>query len=329
MLKFGTRLLLMMIALATAIATVAGMPVLAQNSGFPRTVTDGAGASVTISAPPVHIVSVALVSDEILFSLVDPSRLAAVTANAMDPAESDVVDLAKPIANKLAKADPEAVIALKPDLVVLSPFTDAGVIKQLKDTKLTVFVLGNIKTIKDIENNIMLLGQVVGEEKKAAQIVSDMEAKLKTVADAVKDVKPLTVLYYGPDGYSAGAGTTIDEVITRAGGINIVTKAGIKDQFPLLSDEWVVTQDPDVILLAGFNSYSPGFVEKFYNNPNFQSLKAIKNKKAVVANDAHLATISQYIVEGVSDVAALLYPDAYKPTPAPTMSATMVATAAQ
>jgi hypothetical protein len=44
-----------------------------------------------------------------------------------------------------------------------------------------------------------------------------------------------------------------------------------------------------------------------------------------VANDAHLATVSQYIVEGVSDVAALLYPDAWQPVAAmePAMSPTL------
>ncbi len=156
-----------------------------------------------------------------------------------------------------------------------------------------------------------------------------METRLKTVATAVQNVKPkLSVLYYSPDGYSDGAGSTIDEVITRAGGINAVTAGGIKDGYPQLSDEFLVQQDPDVILLAGFNSYAPGFVDNFKANPKFQTLKALKNGHVYVANDAHIASISQYIVNGVEDLAALLYPDAYKlpATPAPTMSVTTSAT---
>jgi iron complex transport system substrate-binding protein len=322
--KFLSRLLTLIIVLTV----LAGVPALAQDSGFPRTVTDGVGNPVTINARPVHIVSATLVSDEVLLSLVDPSRLTAVTANASDATQSNVADLAQAIPNKLASPlDPEAVVALKADLVIVSPFTDPGVVKQLKDAKQTVFMLVSPYSIKDIENNITLLGQAVGEEKRAAEIVDNMETKLKAIADAVKGVKnPLTVLYYAPDGYSDGPGTTIDEVITRAGGINAVTAGGIKDSFPQLNDEFVVKQDPDVILLAGFNNYSPGFVDKFNSNPNFQTLKAIKNKRVSVANDAHVASISQYIVEGVSDVAALLYPDVYKPAPAATASAAASAT---
>jgi iron complex transport system substrate-binding protein len=325
--KFLSRL----ITLAIVLAVLVGAPALAQDSGFPRTVTDGAGNPVTINAKPVHIASATLVSDEVLLSLVDPSRLVAVTANASDATQSNVADLVRTIPNKLASPlDPEAVVALKADLIIVSPFTDPGVVKQLKDAKQTVFTLVSPYSIKDIESNITLLGQAVGEEKRASEIVGSMEAKLKAIADAVAGVKNrLTVLYYAPDGYSDGPGTTIDEVITRAGGINAVTAGGIKDSFPQLNDEFVVKQDPDVILLAGFNSYSPGFVDKFNSNPNFQTLKAVKNKRVFVANDAHVATISQYIVEGVSDVAALLYPDVYKPAPAATANATPAATEAQ
>jgi iron complex transport system substrate-binding protein len=266
-------------------------------------------------------------------SLVDTLRLTAITANALDPDQSPVVEQAKQIPNHLATPDPEAIIALKPDLVFVASYTDAGVVKQLRDADLTVFLLGNFSSIKDIENNITLLGQVVGEEARATAIVQDMETKLEAIAEAVKEVEPLTVLYYGPGGYSDGKGSTLDDVIVHAGGINAVTAGGIKDTFPMLSDEWVVEQDPDVILLSGFNSYAPGFVDGFKNNPNFQTLKAIKNGRVFVANDAHLATVSQYIVEGVSDVAALLYPDAWQPAATmeptePTMSATLEASIA-
>ncbi len=321
--KFLSRLLVF----AVALGLLANAPARAQDGAFPRTVTDGAGNKVTISAKPVRIVSATLATDEMLLALVDPSRLVAVTANALDPAQSNVAKEAAPIPNKLAKADPEAIIALKPDLVFVASYTDAGVVKQLKDAGLAVFLLGSFNSIKDIENNVTLLGQVVGEEQQAARVVDAMEAKLKAIADAVKNVqKPLTVIYYSPDGYSDGPSTTVDEVITRAGGINAVTAGGIKEPFPQLNDEFVVKQDPDVILLAGFNSYAPGFVEKFNTNPNFQTLKAIKNKRVVVSNDAHIASVSQYIVEGVSDVAALLYPDLYQPAPAATLSATASAT---
>jgi len=202
------------------------------------------------------------------------------------------------------------------------------VVKQLKEAGLTVFILSNFNSIKDIENNIITLGNVVGEEINAADLVNSMEAELQEIADAVKDVTPLTTVYYAPDGYSDGPGTTIDEVITRAGGINIVTKGGIKDAFPQLSDEFMVTQDPDVVMLAGFNSYAPQFVEKFNTNPAFQTLKAIKDKRVVVVNDAHIGSVSQYIVKGVADVAALLYPDAYQVEAEATMEATVAATAA-
>jgi len=202
----------------------------------------------------------------------------------------------------------------------------------LKDAGLPLFEFTNFNSIKDVENNITLLGQAVGAEQQAAMLINDMETRLKTVADAVQPVtSKLSVLYYSPDGYSDGAGSPIDEVITRAGGINAVTAGGIKDAYPQLSDEWVVKADPDVILLSGFNSYAPGFVDKFKTNPSFKTLKALTSGHVYVANDAHLSSVSQYIVNGVEDVAALLYPNNYRlpATAVPTTSATMVATPSQ
>jgi len=303
-----------------------GSSIHAQDSAFPRAITDGGGNPVTIKAKPVRIASVTLSTDEIMLAMVEPSRLIAVTSYALDPVVSNVVKQAEPIPNKIPKADPEPIIAMKPDLVLVSTFLDAGVAKQLRDAGLTVFMIGNLGSIKDVKDSILLLGQAVGEEQRAAAIIADMDAKLNAVGDAVKGVKPLTAMYYGPEGYSDGPGSLVDDVITHAGGINAVTAGGIKEAYPNLNDEFVVKQDPDVILLAGFNSYAPGFVENFKNNPNFKTLKAVKNNRVVVANDAHVAAASQYIVEGVVDVAMLLYPDALKARPVATPAATLAAT---
>src|SRR5258708_18922606 len=227
------------------------LPVLAQGGGFPRTLTDGAGNHVTISAKPQHIVSATLGTDEILMSLVDHSRLVAVTANALDPEESNIVSQARAIPHQIAQVDPEAIIAMQPDIVFVASYTDAGAVKQLRDAKLTVFLLGNFSSIQDIETNITLLGQAVGEEDRAAQVVADMELKMQTVASAVKNVKPLTVMYYGPDGYTDGKGSTIDDVITRAGGVNAVTAGGVENRFTSERGQQLVEHEPIRVLLRG------------------------------------------------------------------------------
>ena len=290
---------------------------------FPRTVKDSQGSDVVVSHEPVRIVSATLGTDEVLFSLINFAHLAAITSNAADPAQSNIVPLADRVKTHLAKADPEAIIALNPDLIFVASYTDPGVIKQLKDAKLPVFVVGNFNSIKDIENNIRLIGKAVGEEVAAESVVLGMEAKLLAISQAIKGAKPASVLYYAPGGSSDGPGTLIDDIITRAGGVNAVVVGGIKDAYPQLNDEFVVNQNPDFIMLAGFNSYSPGFIDNFSKNPKFQTLNALRNKHAVVANDAHLTAASQYVVEGVADVAALIHPDIYNAETVKALSATL------
>jgi iron complex transport system substrate-binding protein len=340
--KLTARLLILIVSLAlfvsgcgssssqnnTQLPPDNGQPAAVSGNGkvvFPRTVKDGQGNAVTISHEPIRIVSVTLATDEILFGLVNYAHIVAITANAADPVQSNIAPLASRIKIHLAKADPEAIIGLQPDLVFVASYTDAGVIKQLKDANLSVFVVGSFKSIKDIENNIKLIGAAVGQEQGADSLVIAMEAKLQAISQAIKGANSSTVLYYAPGGTSDGPGTIIDDIITRAGGTNAVTAGGIKDLFPQLNDEFVVKQNPSFILLAGFNSYAPGFVDNFAKNPNFQTLDALKNKHAIIVNDAHVAAVSQYVVEGVADVAAIIHPGVYNAETVKNLSATIEA----
>ena len=319
----------------TAIATAAPTQAATAITGWPRTITDEVGNKVTLNAAPLRIVSATLGTDEMLFSLVDPSRLAAITINATDPTESNVVDQAKTVQVQLkTPLDPEQVIALKPDLVLVASYNNAAALKQLQNAGLPLVEFANFNSIKDIEGNLTLLGQLTGTENKAAAVVANMELRLAKVATAVQNVQPkLSVLYYGSGGYSDGTGSIVDEELTRAGAINAVTKGGIKEAYPTLSDEFVIQQDPDVILLSGV-SYTPDFLKQFTTSAKFQNLKAVKSHEVLAANDVEVGAVSQYIVDGVESLAAELYPKAYQlpPTPiattAATMSPTMAATIA-
>src|SRR5579859_3611071 len=152
---------------------------------FPLSIKDGAGNTVTIPAKPIHIVSATLGTDEILFGLVDPTRLAAITANADDPQESNIVSLAPQVKTHLAKVDPEAIITLHPDLVFVASYTDAAVVKQLQDAKLAVYEVANFNSVKDIESNILQIGQTVGQSGNAQTLAAAMETELATTGKAI------------------------------------------------------------------------------------------------------------------------------------------------
>ncbi len=309
MLPFHRRLLFL-IALVALLALA--VPAAAQDAAWPRTLTDGLGSEVVIAAPPQRIVSVSLGVDETLLPLIGPERFAAVTALALDPAISSVALLAAQVPATIAAAsDTERIIALEPDLVFVASFTEPDIVQQLKDAGLTVFAAGFPVGLDAVRADIALLGQAVGADEDAAAARAAFDAGLAAVAAAVgTPAAPVSALWLTPGNYTSGAESTISDVIAAAGGVDVAAAAGVS-QFAPVTDEFIVEQDPDVILLSGWTPWDPSFVDTFNSNPAFAGLSAVQNGRVYVASDAHLTTTSPFIVEGVRDVAAYLYPDLY------------------
>jgi iron complex transport system substrate-binding protein len=278
---------------------------------FPRTVTDGLGREVVIAAPPQRIASVALGSDEILLALVGQERLLGVTYFAKDPAISNIADQLDGIAHTDLSGNPEYLISLDADLVILAAYNDPAALQQLLDADVPVFVLAAFNKLDDIRANIRLLGQVTGEDQRAEALIADMDTRLDAVREAVAGQTPVRVMYYEPGGITYGPGSTVDEIITLAGGINVVGEAGL-EAYPLVNAEFVLAADPDVILLGGWFSGQSADPAWFTQDPAFSTLRAVQAGQVYAINDAHMTNVSQYIVQGVEDVARALYPDAFE-----------------
>ncbi len=289
------------------------LPALAQDGEWPRAVIDAGGNTITLPAPPARIASVTIASDEILLSLIAPERLIGVTSLATDPGISNVAARAAAIEHHVI-ADPELLISLAPDLVIVATWTDPAVIDQLRDAGLNVFLMPMPVGLEPIKEAARLLGSVVGAETAAEAMVARMDDQIAAVSAAVNGETPVRVLYLTPGNYTSGTPSTIAEVIAAAGGIDIAAEAGVS-QFEPLGDEFLLEQDPDVILFSGWTPWDPAYVEAFLNNPVYAGLSAVQSGRVYLVNDAHLTTTSPYIAEGVADVAALLYPDRYPAYP--------------
>lgn len=278
-----------------------------EKSAYPLKLVDEAGHKVTITKLPYRIASTTEGTDEILSGLVPKQRIVMVTTFASQPVYSNISKYVKGIP-AINQVNAEQVLAVKPGIVLMASYNTPAIIQQIEQTGVPVFEFTNFNSIQDIETNIGVVGHLVGAPAKAVQMVTAMKKQLQTIHRATAKFKKLNVLDYGTDGYTAGRNTTVDSVITAAGGSNAAKNI---NGWQLLTDEEIVKMNPQVIIDA---SHDTGFVKKIMSDPALASVAAVKSSRVYTINGAQLMAVSQYIVRGVRDVAHVLYPFAKLPS---------------
>jgi iron complex transport system substrate-binding protein len=272
---------------------------------FPRRVVDGAGRALVLAAPPRRIVSQTLFTDEVLFAIVDPTRIVGVSTLARDPAYSNVVAQATKLgAPPIHSA--EQVMTLHPDLIFVATFSRAEIVATLEQSGAPVYRTSSFDRMEDVRANIRRIGEIVGAETAAAALVDTMDRRLAAVAArrAGLATKP-RVLSYDPSGFSAGIGTTFDDIVRAAGGVNVLAEAGIK-AFPRISAEQVLAWQPDVIVCGVNRGEREGVLRAFQDNPALAATRAVKAGRVVILDNHALLAVSHYIVDAVEALADAL-----------------------
>lgn len=280
-----------------------------KGDGFPKVLIDQTGRRVVLPQKPTRIVSVTLATDEILLALVEPARLLAVTYLADDARISNMAHEAAAVPYKV-RADPEQIIGLQPDLVFVASFLRGEFIKLLHDAGLVVFQFQEYDSIAAVQQNIRLVGQVVGEEARAEALVAAMDARLRAVAERLRPITARPrVLYWGARGYTAGRLTSMDDLITHAGGENLAATHGVTGPANL-SAEQVLAMNPEVIVSGGDSRDAHPGLPASLMHPALQGTDALQHGRAFTLPMRHLVTLSQFIVEGVEELARVLHASA-------------------
>jgi len=280
---------------------------------YPLTITDDAGRRVTIRSKPRRIISLTLGTDEILPALVAKSRLVGVTAYASDPTMSFVPGEVGGIATFQA-ANAAQAVALKPDVVFAASYTQPGVIQQLTDAGIPVIEFNTFSSLADIENHITTIAAITDDQGRGQALKAAMQREAAAVQRAVAGrTKPRVVFYSG--GYIYGSGTTMDELIRDAGGINAAAAAGIKS-WQQVGPEEIVHLNPDIILTddTGHGDIMQGpAVQKMLADPALQTVTAVKDKAVWGLSGRADSDVSQYMAWDLQDVASILHPHHVRP----------------
>lgn len=227
------------VALALLLVVVSGTA-----QSFPVTLKDDLGHSVTLSAPPQRIISLAPSNTEVLFALGLGHRVIAVDSDSNYPA---AVSQKARVGSGLAPSL-ERIVALQPDLVLLWDASAKEIQTKLKQLQINTatFTPQNLTEVYGYIGNV---GRLTGTEEAAQAVVAGMQERVAFVTQRVNGSQKRPLVFYEvwPEPlYSAGPGSFIHELITLAGGRNVA--AGARSAWPAISVETAIAGDPEVII---------------------------------------------------------------------------------
>jgi iron complex transport system substrate-binding protein len=273
---------------------------IASDGAFPRTVKAGE-MEINIPRRPERIVSLNPSNDEILCALVDEKRIAGLSKFSQDAATSYANEVASRI-NVFVDRNAEQIISLRPDLVLAARYTKVDLKGLLAETKTPLVVTTDFRNFADVEVNLRLIGQAVGEEGRAELVIGEMRRKL---AEARSRLRPgsegLRMLYLASGNFSAGAGTSIHEILTAAGVKNAAAEAGVKGHVKLAPEQ--ITQiNPDVILIASGYERDRGFRQALENDAQLSVIRAVKERRIVEVQARGVLTVSHHVADAVESL---------------------------
>ncbi|KRA82783.1 hypothetical protein ASD76_01445 [Altererythrobacter sp. Root672] len=170
---------------------------------------------------PQRIMSTNMCSDILLLMLVPKERIASITYLAHDPVQVLMPGADAGVATNHGSA--EEVVTQQPDLILASPWS-ASVMRRLAgQVGAPLIEIDAANSFADIRRITRQIGAAVGEPQRAEALIADMDAKLAQL-DRDRPANALEVAAWSSGDAVPGAGTLTDEIIRRAGAINLARR---------------------------------------------------------------------------------------------------------
>lgn len=225
-------------------------------------------AALSAAGIPKRIVSLNLCTDELVLRLADRANIASITWLSKDRISANVVDLAAdvPVNHGLA----EEIIPLDPDLVVAGSFTARTAVAMLKATRFPVTEFGVAHSLADVRLGIRKMAALVGEPARGEDLVASFDRRLAEIGAPAPGRRP-TALVFNANGFTVGAGTLVDDIMTRAGLDNVAAhmKLGNYSQLPL---EIAVRSDVDILIISARRDGPPSLATALLDHPVLSKL---------------------------------------------------------
>ena len=259
--------------------------------GKPKDITDQVDRTVTFYRPVERVISTSRDSTRVLIGLDACDKIVGVQES---PCPSHMPEVAKACGGRLfdrpvvsRNSNPELIVSLYPDVVFGSSRT-ADVLQEKIGIPVVCFKFGF--TLEQINDGIEFIGKVLEKEKESEEIISSIEERIDKVREVTSEInesdKP--TVYFAMRGYGIMGGvvrtTNRYDPIDMAGAINVAKDCAGAGSITVTKEQ-IIKWDPDIFIIADlgtkYKKVPPA--DTIYTDPDFQTLRAVKNGKVYPA----------------------------------------------
>ncbi len=252
---------------------------------------------------PMRIIPHAVGVAEILWAICPRERLVAFNEFSADPDSSFIADQVRKRGPIFQSKQTELVIGYQPDLVFTVFYSSADFKEKLKQAKIPSFDLGYFGTIESIKEQILLIGDIIGEENNASALVNLIDTKIRELkAKLPRRSRTIRVLYYDEGGYVPGASSNFNSICTIIGAVNVGAEQGIKS-WSQIDYETLLKWNPDIIIVPDRSKLR----ELLMSNRVLSYARAVKSGSVYPVPGVYLRADSQFMLLSADFIAGIIY----------------------
>jgi len=265
-------------------------------------VHDALGHTLTFSSPPQRIAVAGADIATVLLMIGAKDQVIGVGESIKKDVQINPYYLETESLGDSSTLNPEKLVSLNPDLLLVYASSQPSNLEILKKTGIPIGYFDCYKQNR-LAEDIEALGIITGKKEKADELAAYIDSVISLVKNRVAEVSPdlRPKVYFELGDYTAAANQSGgDWIITTAGGRNIAENSTV--QWVKVTPEWVISQNPDVIIKNGYPEQGKGLSDIYdliANRSGFGAIHAVQENRTVI--------ISSDMLYGAQSCIGLLY----------------------
>ncbi|AGB01958.1 ABC transporter substrate-binding protein [Methanoregula formicica] len=277
------------------------------------TITDSSGTSHTFNHPVERIICQNGLAAEILVDIGATDQIVGVTDTALkEQYLMNQIPHAKSI-GEIRSPDMEKIVALHPDVFIA--YGDSGSIPgnidKIRAANITI-IYTKVYDIRDIANETRMLGKITGREANAERLIDFTEKYQSLIESRTENISqsesPRVYLEQLSDYMATHQGSSGDYVLSYVHAQNIA--GNISVPYAIVSPEWVIEQNPDIIIKQVTRGKGVSAVRQdIINRAGFSRIRAVQDQRVYAFSSSMLSGAREII--GILYIAKAVHPDRF------------------